>query len=159
MKNELFKIKNLEGNEESVYSPFFIGANWDADFGNNVCIFNCTPHPITIQDTNGDLISIASKANDILGAKAVEENVDDVLVKTTFIGNPEGEAILDRIKEFFETTIKPDYPKSRLIVIGSMIAAQAYPGRVVAMCPVPGYERVAPDMKRMRCDKFTTFAE
>ena len=24
--------------------------------------------------------------------------------------------------------------------------------------PVEGFERVAPDQKRMRCDKFTTFA-
>lgn len=159
MKKELFKIKNLEGVEETVYSSSFIEANCDVNFGNKLCIFNCTPHPITIQDINGDLISIDSDANCILSAKAIEQNVDDILVKTTFVGNPEGEAILDRIAKFFESTIKPNYPNSRLIIIGSMIAAQAYPGRVVAMCPVPGYERVAPDMKRMRCDKFTTFAE
>lgn len=44
-----------------------------------------------------------------------------------------------------------------LAVVGSIIAAQAYPGRVVAMTPVPGFERVSPAEKRMRCDKFTTF--
>ena len=34
----------------------------------------------------------------------------------------------------------------------------SYPGEVFGLTPVPGYERVAPDDKRMRCDKFTTFA-
>lgn len=43
------------------------------------------------------------------------------------------------------------------LVIGSIIAAQAYPGLVVAMIPAPGYERVAPSEKRMRPDKFTVF--
>ena len=43
------------------------------------------------------------------------------------------------------------------VIVGSIIAAQAFPGRVFALCPAPGYERVAPDKKRMLPDKFTVF--
>ena len=43
------------------------------------------------------------------------------------------------------------------IIIGSIIAAQAFPGRVLAMVPAPGFERVPPAEKRMRDDKFTVF--
>lgn len=43
------------------------------------------------------------------------------------------------------------------IIIGSIIAAQAYPGKVCAMIPAPGHERVPPAEKRMRTDKFTIF--
>ena len=43
------------------------------------------------------------------------------------------------------------------MVVGSIIAAQAYPGLVVAMVPAPGYERRPPAEKRMRPDKFTIY--
>ncbi len=43
------------------------------------------------------------------------------------------------------------------VVVGSIIAAQAFPGRVFAMTPAPGFERVAPELKRMNPHKFTTF--
>jgi len=43
-----------------------------------------------------------------------------------------------------------------ILLIGSIIAAQSYPG-VLAMVPAPGYERVPPAEKRMRPDKFTIF--
>ena len=43
------------------------------------------------------------------------------------------------------------------VIIGSMIAAQAFPGRVCAMIAAAGFERVPPDQKRMRDDKFTIF--
>jgi hypothetical protein len=43
------------------------------------------------------------------------------------------------------------------VVLGSIIAAQAFPGRVLALTPAPGFERVPPSEKKMRADKFTTF--
>lgn len=46
---------------------------------------------------------------------------------------------------------------ARPILIGSIIAAQAYPERVFGMVSVPGYERVHPDEKLVRSDKFITF--
>ena len=47
--------------------------------------------------------------------------------------------------------------KNGAIVVGSIIAAQAFPKTVVAMTPVPGYERVPSNQKRMNPDKFTVF--
>ena len=69
-------------------------------------------------------------------------------MRTKFTGNDEGRAIIAAMK-----AANPD-----AVIVGSIIAAQAYPGEVVAMTPLPGYERVAPAEKRMNPHKFTTFA-
>ncbi len=53
------------------------------------------------------------------------------------------------------TEIERHNPNS--IIVGSVIAAQAFPGRILSMVPVAGFERVPPDQKRMRDDKFTSF--
>lgn len=121
-------------------------------FGNNVAIINTTPHSVTIQDTDGTPITVPSSV--ILNAKAEEKQVSNLFVKTVFVGTEEGKAIISEIKKAFKSQIVT----GTLVIVGSMIAAQAYPEDVVAMTPVPGYERVKPADKRMRCDKFTTFA-
>lgn len=43
------------------------------------------------------------------------------------------------------------------VILGSIIAAQAFPGRVFGVIPAPGYERVPTDEKLMRADRFTTY--
>lgn len=43
------------------------------------------------------------------------------------------------------------------IFIGSIITAQAFPEKVVAAIPVPGYERVPLNKKLVRSDKFTIY--
>lgn len=121
-------------------------------FGNNVAIINATPHSVTIQDTDGTPITVPNSV--ILNAKAEEKQVSDLFVKTVFVPTEEGKAIISEIKNAFKSQIGT----GTLVIVGSMIAAQAYPEDVVAMTPVPGYERVKPAEKRMRCDKFTTFA-
>ena len=121
-------------------------------FGNNVAIINTTPHSVTIQDIDGTPITVPSSV--ILNAKAEEKQVSDLFVKTVFVPTEEGKAIIADIKKAFKSQIGT----GTLVIVGSMIAAQAYPEDVVAMTPVPGYERVKPADKRMRCDKFTTFA-
>lgn len=121
-------------------------------FGNNVAIINTTPHSVTIQDTDGTPITVPNSV--ILNAKAEEKQVSDLFVKTVFVPTEEGKAIISEIKKTFKSQIGT----RTLVIVGSMIAAQAYPEDVVAMTPVPGYERVKPADKRMRCDKFTTFA-
>lgn len=121
-------------------------------FGNNVAIINATPHSVTIQDTDGTPITVPSSV--VLNAKAEEKQVSDLFVKTVFVPTEEGKAIISDIKKAFESQIGT----GTLVIVGSMIAAQAYPEDIVAMTPVPGYERVKPSDKRMRCDKFTTFA-
>lgn len=122
-------------------------------FGNGVYVLNTTPHPLTIQDVNGELVTVPTSV--LINAKAEEKTVDDLFVTTIFVGTPEGtETIRD-----IEGTYKETRCTDRLIIVGSIIAAQAYKGKVVALCPVPGYERVAPSEKRMRCDKFTVFTD
>lgn len=122
-------------------------------FGNGVCVLNTTPHSLTIQDVNGELVTVPTSV--LINAKAEEKTVDDLFVTTVFVGTPEGtETIRD-----IEGTYKETRCTDRLIIVGSIIAAQAHKGKVVGLCPVPGYERVAPSEKRMRCDKFTVFTE
>lgn len=121
-------------------------------FGNNVTVVNTTPHPVTMQDVDGTLVSVPSSI--ILNAKAEEKQVSNLFVKTVFVGTDEGKKIIANIKAEFTKLAT----ETTLVIVGSIIAAQAYPGEIVAMTPVPGYERVAPEEKRMRCDKFTTFA-
>jgi hypothetical protein len=69
------------------------------------------------------------------------------LVKTRFVADPASEQDL--------AALEAKNPGS--IIVGSIIAAQAFPGRVLAMVPAPGFERVPPAEKRMRDDKFTVF--
>lgn len=120
-------------------------------FGNGVCVLNTTPHPITMQDMDGKLVVAPTTV--LINAKAEEKQVDDLFVETVFAGTVEGTAIIREIEEAYQEARCAE----RLVIVGSIIAAQAYPGKVVGLCPVPGYERVAPAEKRMRCDKFTVF--
>ena len=117
-----------------------------------MAIINTTPHSVAIQDIDGTPITVPSSV--VLNAKAEEKQVSDLFVKTVFVPTEEGKAIISEIEKAFKSQIGT----GTLVIVGSMIAAQAYPEDVVAMTPVPGYERVKPAEKRMRCDKFTTFA-
>ena len=125
-------------------------------FKNGVTVFNSTPHTINIQDMDGEVIGILPNPDFLINARAVEVPAGNMFVKTSFVGDDAGRATIQRIIDFFHSEVRANGPK---VIVGSIIAAQAYPGVVVAMCPVSGYERVAPNEKRMRCDKFTTFAE
>lgn len=127
------------------------GINFVA-FSNNVVVVNTTPHPVTIQDMDGTLITVPTSV--LINAKAEERKVSDLFVRTEFVGTEEGKETIERIKSVYNR----QFSNGTLVIVGSIIAAQAYPGEVAAMTPVEGYERVAPDQKRMRCDKFTTFA-
>ena len=120
-------------------------------FSNGVAVVNTTPHPITFQDGAGT-VTVPASQELLLNAVPAEQAVDDLLVKTSFSGSSEGMNIIAAI----QGTPMPEGARRRLIV-GSIIAAQAYPGLVVAMTPAPGYERVAPADKRMSVDKFTTY--
>lgn len=112
-------------------------------------IFNSTPHPITF-GVGEDTVEVPTST--LINATASEEVVASEggvdFVRTKFTGNDEGRAIIAAMK-----AANPD-----AVIVGSIIAAQAYPGEVVAMTPLPGYERVAPAEKRMNPHKFTTFA-
>lgn len=111
---------------------------------------NTTPHEIVLRDEDG-VDHTVPPSGVLINARAVEESVggrDGVeFVRTRFVADEESARVLDELER--------QYPGA--FVIGSIIAAQAFPGRVLAMVPVPGFERVPPAEKRMRADKFTVF--
>lgn len=124
-------------------------------------VVNTTPHSLNFLSESGELVIVPSSVPEgertspwVVNARAVEEKVGADLVRTAFIGTPEGEAILDAIE-----TWAREEGHDNLRIIGSIIAAQAYPGRVLGMCPAPGYERVAPAEKRMTAQKFTVYTK
>ncbi len=114
---------------------------------NDLKIFNATPHPITFQDGE-DLIQIAP--DDLIGATPTKEVVGKVgaadLITTVFIPNQEGWDVIARAKA-----------EGADVIVGSIIAAQAYPGDVLGMVPEPGFERVPPAEKRMSVNEFNVF--
>lgn len=84
--------------------------------------------------------------------KFYEKAEDDVLyVETEFEPNKKSKRELAELEDEYFNLGK------NAVFIGSIIAAQAFPERVVAMVPVPGYERVPLNEKLVRSDKFTIF--
>lgn len=121
-------------------------------FENGVCVVNSTPHPVTMQDSITEELVTVPCSGVLINGSPKNEPADEtgLFIRTVFEGNEEGRALIDKIKALFTG-------EYTLVIIGSIIAAQAYPGDVAGLVPVPGYERVAPAEKRMRSDRFTIF--
>jgi hypothetical protein len=128
---------------------------------NGVKIYNATPHVIRFW-RKGWPNPIEVEPDRVVSARVVETEVhprniaEDVLrgmedssvvrfVRVEFMGNDDGLSIIQAAQDV------------GAMVVGSIIAAQAYPGVVFAMTPAPGYERVPPAEKRMNPDKFTVY--
>lgn len=113
-------------------------------------IINATPHDCTFQSKSGEVYTV-KPCGMVINAKIEEEFVKEdngvEFVKSTFVSDAEN---MSKV-EFMEKVCPND------IIVGSIIAAQAFPGRVFGMVAVTGYERVPADQKRMRDDKFVTF--
>lgn len=120
-------------------------------------IVNTTPHPINF-DVDGEIVTVPVSGV-IINARPEEVPVGPVgsdLVMTCFVGTAKGHEIIKAIKAQHSAS---EFTGMPLRIVGSIIAAQAYPMDVVAMTPAPGYERVAPAEKRMNPSKFTVFVE
>ncbi len=117
---------------------------------NGVLIYNATPHDITFYDDSWRYCVVV-ESDSIINAVPKEEIVklenNITYVKTIFLADTEIEDKLSQIK----------ISNSNVIIIGSIIAAQAYPKYVVSMIPHPDFIRVAPKDKRMLPNKFNTF--
>lgn len=122
---------------------------------NGLTVFNATPHAITLwREDWSEPINVPTDS--VINATPTEVVVKEAngvqFVKTVFVANAAGREVLsDALWEAERQQI------NNMVVIGSIIAAQAYPGDIVAMTPAPGYERMPPDEKRMNPDKFTVF--
>lgn len=124
---------------------------------NGVTVFNATPHPITFWREDWEDVAIVEpdeiisavpteKAHSCIQPKGSPDWENVWFVETRFVGNDEGARIITFARD---TGVD--------VIVGSIIAAQAYPGLVVGMTPCAGYERVPPNEKRMNPDKFTIF--
>lgn len=121
---------------------------------NGITVFNATPHAITFWREDWiEPIDVPTDA--VINATPAEELVRDAsgiqFVRTLFLANEAGRSILS------DALWEAERQQLNVVVVGSIIAAQAYPGDVVAMVPASGFERVPPTEKRMRPDKFTMF--
>jgi len=131
---------------------------------NGLVVFNATPHPVTFGCGPHFEDLVVVEPDELVNAQPEEERAGTIIprlsieagsdmpvafcVRTVFRGTEEGRAVIDRALR-----------AGADVIVGSIIAAQAYPGLVVAMVPAPGFERVPPAEKRMRADKFTTFPQ
>jgi hypothetical protein len=119
-------------------------------FSNGVKVLNCTPHPITFQETDGSVVSIPvarvlnSATTHTIAGFSSKTHCAVAICDTTASQNEED---LKWMKEFLS-----DNPE--VFLVGSAFAVKAYPDMVYGMISVPGYERVAPAEKRMRIDAF-----
>ena len=115
-----------------------------------ITFINVTPHPLVFRKEDGSEF-VVEPCGFTAPAKPVETLVREdnglTFVRTDFVGTPEASEELDRL--IGETP--------GVVVIGSMYSAQAYPGRVVAVTPAKGFERVPPAERRVNPSKFTTF--
>ncbi len=116
---------------------------------NGIQIINVTPHPITFLDN--EVVINVEPCGTIINAFISEELVEIKngveLVKTTISSDEENNNKLSELENL--------HPNS--FIVGSILAAQAFPGRVYAMTPAPGFGRKPPNEKRMSISKFTTF--
>lgn len=117
-------------------------------FENDIIACNCTPHPIRFQD--GDMVREVEPSGYTLRASPIEEQVSEkgaipVLVITKFAPSDEGTKDLESLE------------RREILPIGSIISAQAWPGRVYGLVSVEGYERKPPAERLYRSDKFNIF--
>lgn len=119
------------------------------EFSNGVRILNCTPHNILFLD--GDAEVSVDKCGATLLARPVETPAEErgraQLVKTVFETSSQGLEELEAIER----------EAPGVLLVGSIVSAQAYPGRVVGMIPAAGFERAAPADKRYSSVKYTVF--
>lgn len=118
----------------------------------NISVVNTTPHPVCMVSSDLSMQTTVPVSGMLINAKAVTSSVDSGIngvkyQKTSFVADDD---TMDMLKAF-----KAQYPN--VVIIGSLIAAQAYPGLVVAMVAHPDYMRVPPQDKKMLIDTYTVY--
>lgn len=123
----------------------------------NKVYLNTTPHSINFSKEGEEKVIVLPASSLLINAKPTEEVVKEesgiTYVKTSFTGDAaqleDLNAIIDSIKTIENI--------EAVLIVGSIIAAQAFAGTILALTPVKGFERVPPAEKRMNLDKFTIF--
>lgn len=125
-------------------------------------LVNLTPHSIRMRDplTNRDwlvepsglVISAGSRDRTVSRFSDGSDQPLVQLVETEFLPNPE-EA--EKLAQLHEQMLG----QGRYLLIGSTLAAQAYPGQIVSLIPIKGLERVPTAQRVARSDKFRIFSK
>ncbi|MFA6027516.1 MAG: hypothetical protein WC752_01160 [Patescibacteria group bacterium] len=115
-------------------------------------VVNVTPHLIRFLSVEGEVYEVPPSGT-VLNARFEDEPAGMhptgvELVRTKIVPDVASTEALERLEK--------ENPEA--LIVGSLIAAQAWPGRVMAMIAAPGFERRPSAEKRMRDDKFTVFA-
>ncbi len=114
---------------------------------------NTTKHPIRFQSSeNAQVTYEVPPSGVVINAEFREESAGTHPSGAAFV---RARILPDPVSEKALVELEREHPGK--IILGSLVAAQAFPGRVVALCSVPGFERVPANEKRMRDDKFTVF--
>jgi len=119
---------------------------------NGVVIFNATPHPLNFWDQIEKEVTIA-EPDIIINTRPVETVVERrggvEFVTVSYLPEDNG---LDLVR-----FVRAEHPD--VLIVGSVLAAMAYPGEVVASIPLKGGDRLrSKTMSRKVCsDRFTTF--
>lgn len=124
---------------------------------NNVLVINATPHSIKFQ-VSSEVIEIPADMElaKLLSARPIEQVADVVsynglaaLVTTQFQVTEEAQKFLGEFK------CNPDHKD--VLIVSSIISAQACGYPVVSLITVAGLEREAPLNRLYRYDKFNVF--
>lgn len=112
-------------------------------------VINATGHSITF-DGDGE-VAVLPSTKYIISCRSVEEEVDRkngiALIRRRFEPKEESTKIIQAIEEL--------HPGK--LIIGSVLAAQAYPGKVFALVPAFGFENKPPNKRRAVPDQLITF--
>lgn len=121
---------------------------------NDLTIFNATPHPLNFWDPITKEVTVA-KSDIIINTRPVETVVErwKGAEFVTVAYQPEDSGT-DLIR-----FIEAEHPNT--LIVGSVLAAMAYPGEVVASIPLKGGDRLRSKTasRRVCSDRFTTFQQ
>lgn len=115
--------------------------------GNGVVVYNATPHPLHFW-VGGDKI-ITAESDVVINAHITSDVIEArnkyTLVELRYEPTDEGEWIIDSILE--------ECPEA--LIVGSAVAAQAYPGRVVS--PIPNKSLKHEGQRVIRSNRFNVY--
>ena len=120
---------------------------------NGLEIFNATPHDLNFWDTVTKEVTVAP--SDVVINTRPQEAIVDIWNEIEFVAveyYPEDSG-LDLVR-----FIKAEHPD--VLIVGSVLAAMAYPEDVVASIPLRGGDRLKSrtTSRRVCSDRFTTFS-
>jgi hypothetical protein len=119
---------------------------------NGITIFNATPHKLNFYDPITEEVTVA-KPDITINTKPVETVVKHwqgaKFVTVAYKPERNGGSLIKNILK----------SNPEMVIVGSVLAAMAYPGEVVASIPLKGGDRLKSktSSRRVYSDRFTTF--